>query len=249
MHTIDPKALDASQAFSTKPKKEQKYKGSLVFLLVSLVVHLLIGLLIIVKLNFGKINQIAKESSQKPAVVSYLYTAKKKAPPPVKVIEQTIEAETIKDIPKAIVPKTQVSQAPQVTEAIDTVFDTKQVNPSTSLVENTEQKPSSTLRSSIQKFGIKDTVKHQLESYEQAQTQALAEQASKDFQQALVSPQIDAPTYTDEYIKKKQSLAIETDCSNTAKKYFKIATGLVGGRFTCQNYQIQEFIDKRQNKK
>jgi hypothetical protein len=111
-----------------------------------------------------------------------------------------------------------------------------------------QETPTSPTQLDISKYGPRSSIQEHLQSIEAAKLNDLAQSVSQEFRKNFISPTIDAPVYTSEYLYSKRIGTNLITCDDSIKTKLKLLATMFGGNVRCRDEDFQKFIDQRLSK-
>ncbi|GAA0853762.1 hypothetical protein [Aliiglaciecola litoralis] len=114
------------------------------------------------------------------------------------------------------------------------------------------EEPSAEIKSGLPVLSSRELAQQHLQVFSEQANQRLAQNQSKQYQQAKVSPDLQLPTidpFITEDEKIMQQNTVQVNCSSGLNKAIANISGALGGNVKCtQMPQLNQFIDYRLNK-
>ncbi len=253
MHTINIEQIPPAEKGASHLFKRQKKSLGAPFIFLSVLAHSVFVVLILSKLSFYEaVEQTATQMDDtiSTKIQSYLFI-------PLPKTEQNKEAvEQISQVKDAVIEEQEKAASNTAEQATEYTPEELPLITSETLPEKKESKTSTALESAssetnqesspttLSKYGSRDNIQKQLRNIESNKLNALAQSASREYSTSLVSPTIDAPVYSNEYLYSKEPGVHMITCDDSIKTKLKILSGLMGGKITCREKDFQKYIDK-----
>lgn len=253
LHTINIEHLPVTEKSASHLLKRQKKSLRAPFIVLSVLAHSVFVVLILGKLNFYEATEQTAtpiDGTKSTKIQSYLFIPLPKTGQSEEKIEQISQAEdaVIKEREKAA--SDNAEQAieyipeelpPIISEALPKREDSQI---STTLESANNETTEEAAPSALSKYGARDNIRQQLQNIESNKLNALAQSASREYSTSLISPAIDAPVYSSEYMYSKEPGVHMITCEDSIQTKLKLLSGLMGGKIKCREKDFQKYIDK-----
>jgi len=235
LYTIDIQHAPLIDGRAPFAKKIRLARFSMRFIALSLLAHGVVIFVILGKLNIPAPSELPNQDAldeASPKIKSYLYVRPKPVEPP-----------------QAVVPDISVNkEQPTIVSELLVEQKTDTPNDASEALNIDQETPASELQSDISRYGLRDSIQKQLQSMEAAKLNDIAQSASRAFSKSLISPTVEAPVYTNEYLYSKQIGANLITCDDSIKTKLKLLATVFGGNVRCRDKDFQKFIDQRLSK-
>lgn len=253
LHTINIEHLPVTEKGASHLLKRQKKSLGAPFIVLSVLAHSVFVALILSKLNFYEaVEQTAAQidETKSTKIQSYLFIPLPKTGQSKETVEQLPQAEeaVIKEQEKAASDNAEqeIEYIPEelppiISEALPESEDNQISTPLESANSKTTQEAEP---STLSKYGTRDNIRQQLQNIESNKLKALAQSASREYSTSLISPTIDAPVYSSEYMYSKEPGVHMLTCDDSIQTKLKLLSGLMDGKIKCREKDFQKYIDK-----